>query len=99
MAKRSNQPSQSEPAEIPFEEALGQLESIIEAMEHESLPLEQLVSQYETGSKLLARCESLLQSARDRVELITLRGSSSSETSPTGQTAPEDTESDDIRLF
>lgn len=99
MAKRSNQPPQSDPAGIPFEEALGQLESIIGAMEHDSLPLEQLVSHYETGSKLLARCELLLQSARDRVELISLRASSIPATTPKGQAAPDDTESDDIRLF
>ena len=56
-----------------FEDALAGLESIVEAMEHEQLPLEDLVAYYEKGSILLDRCESLLRSARDRIELITLR--------------------------
>lgn len=99
MPKR-NQAASAEPSsELPFEEALGQLESIIEAMEHESLPLEQLVSHYETGSKLLSHCESLLQTARERVELISLRSQAASAHSPTGDSSPEDTQSDDIRLF
>ena len=56
-----------------FEEALGGLEAIVEAMEHEHLPLEDLVAHYEKGSALLTRCEAILQSARGRIELITLR--------------------------
>lgn len=99
MAKRNNPPQGHPSPELPFEEALTQLEDLIEAMERETLPLEQLVSHYETGSKLLARCESLLQSAKDRVELISLRSQASTPTSPNDESPAEDTHSDDIRLF
>lgn len=94
-----------------FEEALAGLETIVEAMEHEQLPLEELVAYYEKGSLLLDRCESLLLSARHRIELITLRNSTETDPAPAAGTnetpdlsfasAPPDVsdDDDDIRLF
>ena len=95
-----------------FEEALASLESIVEAMEHEQLPLEDLVAHYEKGSALLTRCESILQSARGRIELITLRNQNEialevsarpadAARTPTPTNSPDDSDDDDndIRLF
>jgi exodeoxyribonuclease VII small subunit len=88
-----------------FEEALSGLEAIVEAMENEQLPLDELVMQYERGSKLLERCESVLDAARERIELITLRAQADDpETSdnarPPAATAAEPSDDDDdIRLF
>jgi len=109
MARRKTNPDdgQSEPC---FEDALAGLESIVEAMEHENLPLEDLVSHYEKGSALLKRCESILDSARERIELITLRNQpnqsneSPSKTgnhagSPLQSESSDDNDDDDIRLF
>ncbi len=73
MARRKPDPEEGSSSQPTFEEALAGLESIVESMEHEHLALEDLVSQYEKGSALLGRCESILQSARGRIELITLR--------------------------
>jgi exodeoxyribonuclease VII small subunit len=56
-----------------FESALAELEEIVAAMEEEQLPLEELVSRYEKGSKLLSRCESVLASARKRLQTISAR--------------------------
>lgn len=95
-----------------FEAALAGLEAIVEAMEHQQLPLEELVAYYEQGSALLDRCESILQSARGRIALITLRNKNESEPaaspSQTGE-PPEPSlpsglpdasdDDDDIRLF
>ena len=72
MARRKTNPEETDAAPS-FEEALAGLEAIVEAMEHEQLPLEDLVAHYEKGSALLDRCEAILQSARGRIELITLR--------------------------
>ncbi len=93
------------PGAPTFEEALAGLEAIVEAMENEQLPLEGLVSQYEKGSKLLERCEAVLQSARDRIELITLRAAADGaepaddEASKPSATRDEPDDDDDIRLF
>jgi exodeoxyribonuclease VII small subunit len=106
MARRKTSPDsgQNEPS---FEDALAGLESIVEAMEHENLPLEDLVSHYEKGSALLKRCESILDSARERIELITLRNDTTESPANTGTQAsalsqsesPDATDDDDIRLF
>ncbi len=110
MARRKTDPLQPASA-LSFEDALAGLESIVESMENENLPLEELVAGYEKGSLLLERCESVLQSARARIELITLRekpGSGSGDPAPSPEVgevshlsaeadSPED--DDDIRLF
>jgi hypothetical protein len=56
---------------------------------------------------LLKRCESILDSARERIELITLRNDSTESPAKTGTQAgapsqsesPDATDDDDIRLF
>jgi exodeoxyribonuclease VII small subunit len=87
-----------------FEDALTGLEAIVEAMEHEQLPLEELVTNYEKGSKLLERCETVLQSARERIELITLRARNETrdddgDSSPPSAEPDVSDDDDDIRLF
>ena len=106
MARRKTNTPENEAAPS-FEEALAGLEAIVEAMEHEQLPLEELVGYYEKGSTLLDRCESILQSARGRIELITLRNKNDSEadttsvkpSSPSEASDSPDDDNDDIRLF
>jgi exodeoxyribonuclease VII small subunit len=109
MARRKST-ADDDSAAPSFEEALAGLESIVEAMEHEQLPLEDLVAHYEKGSALLDRCESILQSARGRIELITLRnkaepgsptgtGDSPDHSLPSGALDEDDSDDDDIRLF
>jgi exodeoxyribonuclease VII small subunit len=96
-----------------FEQALEGLESIVDAMEHEPLSLEELVAHYEKGTAYLNHCESILQSARGRIELITLRNQNQialdaeskkgedAELAPPPGTRedPDDDDNDDIRLF
>lgn len=113
MARRKSS-SEEETSTPSFEEALAGLESIVEAMEHESLPLEELVTHYEKGFALLTHCESILQSARGRIELITLKNQSEikleapakevdyfSEITPDADPddSDDDDDDDDIRLF
>ena len=96
-----------DPSAPTFEAALTELEAIVEAMEHEQLPLEDLMTCYEQGAQLLDRCEALLQSARGRIELITLRNKTASESAteatpdfslPSAPAAASN-DDDDIRLF
>ena len=87
--------------------AVAALETIVEEMEHEHLALEDLVAHYEKGSALLGRCESILQSARERIELITLRNQNEIPLEAANKTVdaaetPDDSDDDDdndIRLF
>ena len=83
-----------------FEQALEELEQLVEAMENEELPLEQLVANYEKGSKLLAHCQTVLDSARERIELITLENQQDSGLEhPAASDDVEATDDDDIRLL
>lgn len=97
-----------------FELALAELEEIVAAMEEEQLPLEELVNRYEKGSKLLARCESVLASARKRLQTISSRTAADPvdldengdlpdadgpAPGPTAGTPDEHDDDDDIRLF
>jgi exodeoxyribonuclease VII small subunit len=94
MPKRTNK--DKEPA---FEEALAELEKLVAAMEEDQLPLEQLVDHYEKGSKLLARCEAVLESARKRLETITLENRAGPEDAAEEDDGPGDQEDNEIRLF
>ena len=62
-AKKSTKKSE----EISFEEAAEKLESIVEAMESDELPLEKLLVQYEQGAKLVKICEGKLEAAEKRI--------------------------------
>lgn len=106
MARSKSSPKDDTNASPDFETALNGLEAIVEAMEHEHLSLEDLVSHYEKGSALLNRCESILQSARQRIELITLRNQNEIALDAEAKTIhaadpPDDPDDDDndIRLF
>lgn len=111
MSRRKSNPESEECGEPSFEEALCTLEAIVEKMENEQLPLEELVTQYEHGSALLNRCEAVLLAAKGRIELITLRNQGQSAPEPSASAAetnfhlpvgsPDDSDADenDIRLF
>lgn len=113
MARRKEPTAGAAGAEPPsFEDALSSLENIIEAMEHEHLPLEELVSNFEKGSTLLGHCESILKNARERIEVITVRNQNeialeagtkpadaANFSTPNDLSDDPDDDDDDIRLF
>jgi len=63
----SNQESETK---LTFEDALEQLEKIVEALEAGDTPLEKLVLQYEKGTKLLDHCRKKLGEAELRIQKI-----------------------------
>jgi exodeoxyribonuclease VII small subunit len=73
MARKKSDPGTPSADDVSFEEGLAELEAIVAAMEEEQLPLEELVARYEKGSKLLARCETVLASARKRLQTISAK--------------------------
>lgn len=101
--RKSTDPPAAE-TQPSFEQALHDLEAIVENMENEQLPLNELIDQYEIGTRLFTTCNQLLGSARERLELITLKAredqathvESPAESDPADEDEPDD---DDIRLF
>ena len=92
-----------------FEDAMEELESLVEAMEGDQLPLEQLVAHYEQGAGLLQHCEKVLAAAKQRIELIEVGNSPEKnlapnseevEDSPVASDGPTaESPEDDIRLL
>ena len=56
--------------ELPFEEGLKQLESIVESMEAQDLPLETLLSRFEEGTKLAQVCQAKLAEAELKIQQL-----------------------------
>ncbi|MSU69634.1 MAG: exodeoxyribonuclease VII small subunit [Opitutaceae bacterium] len=57
-------------AKLSFEDALNQLEKIVETMESGEVPLAELLAKFEEGSKLLKLCETRLKDAELKIELL-----------------------------
>lgn len=57
---------------LSFEEALKQLEVIVENLERGDVPLEQSIDIYERGEALKKHCEKLLKVAEAKIEKIQL---------------------------
>tara|TARA_Y100001968_G_C18948250_1_gene521948 strand:- start:270 stop:530 length:261 start_codon:yes stop_codon:yes gene_type:complete len=56
--------------DLHFEDAIERLEKIIEKMENERVPLEEMLKDYEEGTKLLSVCKEKINIARKKVEKI-----------------------------
>jgi exodeoxyribonuclease VII small subunit len=63
-------PSAAEP-QLSFESAVERLEQIVELMESDKMPLEDLLVRYEEGTKLVKFCQQQLEAAEKRIEIIT----------------------------
>lgn len=57
-------------AAMRFEDALKELEGIVDKLEKGDVPLEESLAIYERGEKLKAHCDALLKSAEAKVEKI-----------------------------
>jgi exodeoxyribonuclease VII small subunit len=60
----------SKPGGLAFEEALKKLETIVEAMESEDLPLEALLAKYEEGTRLAKMCQEKLAEADIKIQQL-----------------------------
>jgi len=81
-ARKASEPS--------YEEALEQLESIVTKMEDGDVPLAEVLTQFEQGTKLLKHCESRLQDAELRIEQLKRNKDGSDSFEPFETTDPED---------
>ena len=53
-----------------YEQALAELESLVQAMEAGKMPLDQLLVSYRRGAELLQVCRTRLQAVEDQVKLL-----------------------------
>ncbi|MDX2117594.1 MAG: exodeoxyribonuclease VII small subunit [Planctomycetota bacterium] len=73
MSKRPTQKAvaESEIDALTFEQALAELERLVERIEGGEQGLEQSVADYERGAILVKRCEAVLAQAEQRVRDVT----------------------------
>ena len=58
---------------LDFEQALGELETVVERLEHGELPLEEALKQFERGVELARSCQAALNQAEQKVEILLQR--------------------------
>lgn len=81
-------------AKLPdFEKSLRELETIVERMEQGELSLDESLKQFERGVALTRTCQSALQQAEQKVEIL-LRNQGTERSGP-DDTAPFDDLADD----
>ena len=68
MAKTKS--TQKPVEELSYEEALVELEGIVESLEGEQSPLEDSMKLFERGQALAAHCSALLESAQLKVQKL-----------------------------
>jgi exodeoxyribonuclease VII small subunit len=68
MAKSKSSPKPTE--ELSYEEALAELEGIVESLEGEQSPLEDSMKLFERGQALVTHCGALLESAQLKVQKL-----------------------------
>ncbi len=68
--------------DMSFEEALKELEGIVERLERGDALLEESIAIYQRGAKLKAHCEGKLKDAQLKVEKIVLDGQGKASTEP-----------------
>lgn len=56
------------PDKMGFESAMAELESLIQSVESNRLPLEETLNTYQRGQQLIARCSELLRDAEQRIQ-------------------------------
>ncbi|MBI5717831.1 MAG: exodeoxyribonuclease VII small subunit [Burkholderiales bacterium] len=75
MARSTSAASKEAPNEgagepASYEQALSELDRLVEQMEQGQLPLDRLLDDYKRGAELLAYCRSKLESVEAQVKLL-----------------------------
>ncbi|WP_405224049.1 exodeoxyribonuclease VII small subunit [Lentisalinibacter sediminis] len=68
--------------DINLEQALGELEALVEEMETGDLPLEEAMKKFERGITLTRQCQTALREAEQKVEVLLKKAGSEEETAP-----------------
>jgi len=66
----ADQPTEKPTESMTFEQAMTQLRAIVERVETGQVELEESITQYELGCKLIQHCRQKLADAEQRIELL-----------------------------
>ncbi len=72
MAKPKEKPKdKATTGSLTYEQALGELEALIERIEQGEIGLEQSLTEYRRGAALLKRCRGILETAEQQIDDLT----------------------------
>ena len=71
MSKKTDKPKQPAVDKLNFEEAMSELEDLVERIESGEIGLEDALKRYERGIALIKRCRTVLDSAEQRISELT----------------------------
>lgn len=74
MPKSSSKKTEKKVDELSYEEALAELEGIVETLEGEQSQLDEAIKLFERGQALAARCSALLEAAQLKVKQVAGEG-------------------------
>jgi exodeoxyribonuclease VII small subunit len=80
MAESGKKPQPIEA--LSFEEALGELQTLVKALEKGDAKLEEAISAYERGAALKRHCERKLREAQEKVDRIVIGSDGTLSTEP-----------------
>ena len=69
--QRSETPGEGA-GEVNYEQAMDELEQLVERMEQGEVPLEEALKAFEKGRALVARCTAILEDAEKRIRQLDL---------------------------
>lgn len=70
-AKKTPNKTRQDPKKMSFEQAVQELESIIERIEQGEVGLEQSLDEYRRGGTLIKRCRDILDVAEQQIQKMT----------------------------
>lgn len=95
MSKRKISPSQpATPTSMTYEQAVTELETLIDRMESGQTPLEESLADYERGVGLLKRCREIITQAEQKIEYLKA-AAQSGESAPGESAAPSESDDED----
>ncbi|MBI4892014.1 MAG: exodeoxyribonuclease VII small subunit [Acidobacteria bacterium] len=65
---------QTEPAAVPFEQSLSELEGVVKELEKPDVPLEKAIELFEKGVRMSEACRKQLAEAETRIEMLVKKG-------------------------
>ena len=92
-ASKSAKRAANDPADLPFEEAIGRLEAVVDEMETEELSLETLLNRYEEGTRLVVACQQKLAKAEVKIRQLEENAAGEPELKPLSLDDREDQQS------
>lgn len=67
---RAPSPAPTAAAQPSYEQALAELEQLVQTMESGQMPLDRLLDSYRRGAELLTLCRSRLQAVEEQVKVL-----------------------------